>query len=81
MVCIKCGSTRQRQASKNWNAEHPDYHKVNTKDKYRKVEIAEPVETQQEKEIRHFNEWFQELQDRFGPPVAAGWKGKPCETR
>ena len=65
-VCNKCGSKRQREASKRWNATHPDYFKINVKDKY---QTTEPVETQKEKEIRHYKEWFQELQDRFRPPV------------
>ena len=68
-VCHKCGSKRQRIASKNWNAKHPDYHKVNVTDKYR---TTESVEAKKEKDIRHFNEWFKELQDRFKPPAMVG---------
>lgn len=63
-VCHKCGAKRQRENSKKWNARHPNYFKVNTTDKHRTVELTE---TQEQKDIRHFKEWFRELQERFKP--------------
>ena len=66
LVCYNCGVENQRKASRRWNAKHPNYFKVNTTDKYLTVKATE---TPEGKDVRVFNEWFQELRIGFEPVV------------
>lgn len=68
-VCYDCKLERQRTASREWYAAHPDYYRGRNTNKYRKAKPQETrQETPRERESREFKEWAAEC-DNVLPAV------------